>query len=101
MSVGTVGKAATTMRGVGRAMDQSGDVARAGETVEALQRQLTELDEQFRAENDALTGALDSATTNLEKVELRPGKSNIQVRLVALVWLPFTRDAAGNLKPAY
>jgi hypothetical protein len=101
MSVGTMGKAATTMRGVGRAIDQSGDVARAGETVEAVQLQLNDLDAQFRAETDALAGSLDPTTAPLETIELRPSKTNIQVRLVALVWLPFTRDAAGIVNPVY
>lgn len=101
MSVGTFGKAATTMRGVGRAMEQSSDVTRAGETVESLQQQLSALDAEFRAETDALAGALDPATETLETLELRPSKTNIQVRLVALVWLPFTRDTVGLVKPAY
>ena len=101
ISAGTMGRAATTMRGVGRAMDQSGDVTRAGETVEALQRQLTDLDAQFRAENDALAGSVDQSTAPLERVELRPSKSNIHVRLVALAWFPFVRDAAGEMRAAY
>ncbi|HTO04395.1 MAG TPA: DUF87 domain-containing protein [Opitutus sp.] len=101
MSVGTVGKAATTMRGLGRAMDQSGDVNRAGETVEAIQQQLADLDAQFRADTDALATAIDPSTESLETVGVRPSKSNINVRLVALVWLPFTRDAAGLVNPAY
>ena len=101
MSAGNIGRAATTMRGVGRAMDQSGDVTRAGESVDAIQQQLNDLDAQFRAENEALTRNMDSTTAELETVELRPNKTNIQVRLVALVWLPFTRDASGNVNPAY
>jgi hypothetical protein len=101
ISATTVGKAATTMRGVGRAMDQSGDVARAHETVEAIQQQLADLDAQFRAENEALASSFDVTTAALETIQLRPSKSNIQVRLVALVWLPYTRDAAGVVNPAY
>jgi hypothetical protein len=101
MSRTNVGRAATTMRGVGRAMDQSGDVDRAGETVEAIQQQLADLETQFRSDTNALTSAIDPSTESLETIELRPSKSNIHVRLVALVWLPFTRDAAGVTNPAY
>jgi hypothetical protein len=101
VSASTIGKAATTMRGVGRAIDQSGDVTRASETVEAIQQQLTDLDAQFRAENEALAGAFDPATAELESIELRPSKTNIQIRLVALVWLPFMRNEAGVGNPAY
>jgi hypothetical protein len=82
-------------------MDQSGDVNRAGETVEAIQQQLADLDAQFRADTDALSHAADPLTETLETIELRPSKTNINVRLVALVWLPFTRDTAGMVKPAF
>jgi hypothetical protein len=37
----------------------------------------------------------------LETVELRPSRTNIDVRLVALVWFPFKRDAAGLMNPAW
>ena len=38
-----------------------------------------------------------TASETLETVELRPTRTNINVRLLALVWLPFTRDAMGLL----
>lgn len=95
ISAGTMGKAATTLRGMGRAMDQSGDVIRAGETVEALEQQLSDLDAQFRSETDALGQAIDPFTETFEIVELRPSKANIHVQLVALVWVPGPR--AGNV----
>jgi hypothetical protein len=101
VSVGTVGKAATTMRSAGRAMGQASDVGRAQETVEAVQLQLQDLEAQFQAEASAATNAVDPANEPLETVDLRPTRMNINVRLVALVWLPFSRDAVGVLNPAY
>ena len=88
------------MRSVGRAAEQSGDVARAGETVEALKQQLADLDAQFQAEARAIETGRDPASETLETIELRPNKTNINVKLVALAWVPHTRDAAGNLIPA-
>ena len=82
-------------------MEQATDVTRAGETVEAIQQQINELDAQFRAETDALLGRIDPAAERLETIELRPNKTNINVRLVALVWLPSTRDSAGKLAAAW
>lgn len=101
VSAGTVGKAATTMRSAGRAMNQSGDVTRAQETVEAVQQQLADLEAQFQAEVNAVAGSADSTTETLETVELRPTRTNVNVRLVALVWLPFGRDAIGVMNPVY
>ena len=42
------------MRGVGRSFEQSQDVARAGETVEAVKKQIADLDAQFQAEAAAI-----------------------------------------------
>jgi hypothetical protein len=96
-----VGKAATTMRNAGRAMNQAGDVTRAQETVEAVQQQLNDLEAQFQAEVNAVSAGVDSTTETLETLELRPTRTNVNIRLVALVWLPFGRDAIGVLNPAY
>lgn len=101
VSASTLGKAATTARSAGRAMGQAGDVERAQETVDAVQQQLKDLEAQFQADVDAGTAASDSATEPLETVDLRPTRTNINVRLVALVWLPFSRDAVGVLNPVY
>jgi hypothetical protein len=101
VSVGTLGKAATTMRSAGRAMGQAGDVDRAQETVAAVQQQLQELESQFQGEVDAATSAADPANEKLETLDLRPTRTNINIRLVALVWLPFSRDAVGVVNPAY
>ena len=58
-----------------------------------MQQQLQDLEAQFQAEVNAATTAGDPATETLETVDLRPTRTNINVRLVALVWLPFSRDA--------
>jgi hypothetical protein len=43
---------------------------------------------------------LNSAGETLETIELRPSKTNIGVKLVALAWTPHVRDASGELTPA-
>lgn len=101
LSAGTLSKAGSTMRSAGRAMGQSGDVDRARETVEAVQQQLHDVEAQFQADLEAAITTCDPATETFEKVELCPTRTDINVRLVALVWLPFSRDADGLLKPAY
>ncbi len=100
VSAGNISKADTAMRSVGRASQQSSDVARAGETVGMLQRQLADLDAQFQAEASAVEGGLDPASESFETIELCPNKTNISVKLVALAWTPHIRDAAGRLTPA-
>lgn len=86
VSVGNLGRATTAIRGAGRAMKESQDVARAGETIEAIQAQVDELDAQVNAEFDAITAASDAATETLEPVVVKPKKTNLTPKLVALVW---------------
>lgn len=100
VSAGNISKAGTAVRSVGRASQQSADVARAGETVEALRQQLADLDAQFQSEARAVESGLDPTSESFETIELRPSKTNINVKLVALAWTPHVRDAGGNLTPA-
>jgi hypothetical protein len=88
VSATTIGRATTAARGAGRTMKQAGDVGRAEETVEAVDRQIRDLDAQLQAEIDARAAATDPLTETLESVLLRPKKSDISVRRCGLLWRP-------------
>jgi hypothetical protein len=88
ISATTLGRATTAARTAGRTMKQAGDVGRAKETVEAVQQQIQDLDGELQSELAASEAAADPATEKLETVSLRPKKSDITVRRVALVWIP-------------
>lgn len=89
VSAASVGRATTAARGVSRSMKESADVERAEENTAALQQQLNELDAQFKAECDAVEMKIDPVTEELETLSLRPKKSDINVRVVALAWAPY------------
>ncbi len=89
VSAGSLGKAATAARGVGRTAQQAGDVGRAKETVEAYQKQLDDLNTQFKEETDLQVSKIDPLSEILIPVVLRPKKTDINVQLVALVWAPY------------
>ncbi len=93
VTAGNISKAGTAMRSAGRAAQQAGDVRRAAETVEAVKRQLADLDQQFQAESTVIHNQYDPASENIETLELRPGKTNISVKLIALVWTPVPAEA--------
>jgi hypothetical protein len=101
LSAANLGRATTAARGVGRAMKESQDVARVGETVEALQQQLTHLESQLQGEIAALEVSTDPLTEKFETVTLKPKKTNIAVRLLSLVWLPFWQQGSGSLSSAW
>jgi hypothetical protein len=96
-----LGRASTAAKGAGRAMQEGGDVARAKETVTAIQQQLTQLDEQFKTESAEVAASADPQTEPLETLTLKPRKANINVQLVALAWAPFWADATGAATPGW
>jgi hypothetical protein len=86
VSVSTLNRAATAARAASRSRKESADVTRAGETADAVQKQIDDLNAAFKAEVDALESKLNPTTEALEPVIVRPKKTNISVRLVALAW---------------
>ena len=85
----TIGKATTAARSAGRTMKQAGDVQRAEETEGAIRQQIQELEGELQAELAAQAAATDPTSEALEKISLRPKKTDITVRRVGLVWLPY------------
>ena len=101
VSAATLGRATTAVRGVGRSMKESQDIARAGETVEAMQQRLADLEGQLQAETSALEVSTDPAAEKLESIALKPKKTNISITLLTLAWAPYWREAGGTKTPAW
>ncbi len=85
-SVGNVGRATTTMRGVGRTAREREDIARAGKRVKELQGKLVDLEAEFEDETAALRDESDPEMVEIEELPVRPRKSDITIGRVALVW---------------
>ena len=98
---GGLGRATTAARGVGRAVQQSGDVKRAEETVGALRSQLDALEVQFQEDANALAAAADPMTEPLEKITVKPKKTDISIELVALAWAPHLVSPTGERSQAW
>ena len=101
LSLTTLGRATTAARGVGRSMKESEDIGRAQESVEAINQQMTALDQQFKSETEALEKALDSQTESLETITIKPTKANIAVKVLSLAWAPYWQDAQGQTTPGW
>jgi hypothetical protein len=99
VSAGTIGRATTAARGASRTYKESQDVARAGETAEALRQQLADLQAQFDAEAHDLAIDHDVSVETLEQISLKPKKTNVGVRTVLLAWTPFWQ-VNGAMQPA-
>jgi hypothetical protein len=99
ISVTNIGRATTAARDAGRVLKEHEDVARAQETVAAVQQDLAALEAELQTEVTALDARAEPE--RLEPVAIRPKKTDVRVRLCALAWLPYWRDRAGGLTPAW
>lgn len=98
---GTLGKATTTMRDVGRSIDQSGDVKRAEESLTAIRQRLVDLEAEEQTAIDEIEERHSAEAETLEKVLLRPRKSDITVDSLGLVWMPYWQNEDGSLISAW
>jgi hypothetical protein len=101
LSTGTLDRATTTMRDVGRSVDEAGDVKRAEETVEAVKQKLADLETRLQTDTEALNAKFDPKNEVLEKVLVRPRKSDITVDALGVVWMPYWKDANGAMTGAW
>src|SRR6185503_73003 len=65
VTASTLGRATTAARGVGRTIKESQDIGRAKETVEAVQQQLQQLDEELQAEIGGVETRFDASSEPL------------------------------------
>lgn len=100
LSASTLGKATTAMRGVSRSVDQAGDVGRAKETLASVNQKQADLEAQLQAEVDALEAKMDPMSEVLEKILLRPRKSDIAVEFLGLTWVPYWHHPDATLEDA-
>src|SRR5262245_13576007 len=101
VSVSTLGRATTAARGVGRSMKEQQDIGRAQDSVEALQSQLADLEAELQTETQLLEAKIDAQNEQLEKISIKPKKSNISVQLVSLAWAPFWQNESGEPTSAW
>ncbi len=84
----SLGRATTTARGYGKMTRQSEEVRRAQDTLEAHRQQLEELETQLAEETQAISDQLEPMTLPVESIELAPRKTDVDVRWVAVAWVP-------------
>ncbi|MBN1568491.1 MAG: ATP-binding protein [Acidobacteria bacterium] len=101
LSTGTLGRASTTMRSGMRTAKERFDIETASENLEVLRQKQDDLEADFNAEMKALEGSTDPLQQLIETVAQHPKKSDVSVRLVALVWTPYWKTADGKIQAAY
>ncbi len=86
ISRSSVGRASTTMRGMSRSSKEKQDVERAEEDLEMRLEELAELERELEQDITELEESLDPDFAELETKVLKPRRTDIDVKLVALLW---------------
>ena len=89
MSASTINKGRSAANSYSRSRKQGQDVRRAEAKIEGLQEELDELEIYMREELDELSSKFDPQTIELETVQVKPYKKDIDVESVSLLWVPF------------
>jgi hypothetical protein len=100
VSVGSIGRATTAARGVGRTMKERQDVDGAEQSVEAVRQKLAELEAELQSEIAELTSATELANFPVESASVKPRKSDIAVSGVSLAWVPYWVGDGGSARSA-
>jgi hypothetical protein len=74
---------------------------RAREALGAAQQLRADLEAQAQAEIGELGATLDPLSESLDIVTLKPKRTELEVQVVALAWVPMWMDVEGRLAPAY
>jgi hypothetical protein len=87
VSTGTLGRATTAARGVGRTMKEASDIKQATETVESIRARQRDLEEQVVQETARITAGYDSPLT-FDTLAVAPKRGQVSIQFVALGWIP-------------
>ena len=84
--LGSLGRATTAARGVGRNMKERQQVERAEQALAAEREGLAGLERQAEQDVAAAVAAADIQPESIERVAMRPRRGGTTVELVAIVW---------------
>lgn len=87
ISTGTLGRATTAARGMGRSMKEAEDVKRAEANAAAAREKLEAFDQRVSDELKEIAAGYDGPI-ELERVALAPKRGQVHVQFVALGWDP-------------
>ena len=101
LSKTNIGKAATAAKQASKVIREQGDVGRAGDTVEAVAAQIAQIEQDVEAQVAAITAKLDESNAEIEKLTIKPKKTNITLGFSALVWAPCLHEEGKTPEPAW
>ena len=100
-SVSNVTRAGSVIRSANAAASEAGDIRMAEEQYAALLQEREELNTTVEAEVQQIADQLDTDLMKFDNMEISPRKTDTAVDRVALLWLPYADDGAGNIERAF
>jgi len=100
-STGNVGRAGTAVRRGMQTAKERADIESASENLDVLRQQRAQLEAEFAEETKALESSADPSAQRIDVSTQTPKKSDVAVRVVALVWMPHWKTVEGDIRPAY
>jgi hypothetical protein len=89
-----VGRATTALRGAGRVAREKQDIELAQVRVKDLEEDLADLERRFEDDLSGVEDALKPKNFTISEEHVRPRKSDINVDLLALAWIPVSGELA-------
>ena len=86
---------------MGRAAREKGDIARARKNLELQREKLAALEQEFEEEIATVQDSADPSLLTLDKIAIRPRKSDISLERIALVWTPWRVGPEGIAEPLH
>ena len=86
MSVGTVGRASTAIKGVGRATREKRDIEMAQDSVEAVAERMDTMQQELDAEMERIKSEMDIEGLEISSTRIRPRKTDITLMSFGLGW---------------
>jgi hypothetical protein len=77
------------------------DIESASDNLDVLRQQRAQLEAEFAEETKALEASADPSAQKIDVSTQTPKKSDVAVRLIALVWLPHWKTGEGEIHPAF
>ena len=101
LSTGNIGRASTAVRKGMQTAKERSDIETASENLEALQRQREELEAEFAEELKTVEAGADPMLQKIEVISQAPKRADVDVRLLALLWVPYWKTPDGAIHPAF
>jgi hypothetical protein len=99
VSVGSASRVGTAMRSASRMQKETMDVARAQERSAAIEAQLMDLEARMQADIEKIEFSFDPEFEELEEISVKPRSTDIALEVFGLAWVPYRKNAAGQLSP--